>query len=117
MQKAKAGIAQGEALLAKLAEMASPMPTIGKQQAGSLFQKLEDVTYLACDRHLNVLDPEMVVIGGGVSNLDDLLFDPVRRVVKENLGTSPLGDVPIVKAELGADVGVLGAAMLVVAQN
>lgn len=124
-REAKAGIARGESpLLAKLAGDGEPNAKLVGEAArnGDPFSTnlLEDAfTYLGLGivSLLNVLDPEMVVIGGGVSNLDDLLFDPVRRVVKENLGTSPLGDVPIVKAELGADVGVLGAAMLVVAQN
>ena len=124
-REAKAGLKRGESsLLAKLAGAGEPTAKhVGEAaRSGDPFStKLlrESFTYLGLGivSLLNVLDPEMVVIGGGVSNLDDLLFDPVREIVKENFGASPLADVPIVKAELGADVGVLGAAMLVVAQN
>ena len=124
-REAKAGLKRGESpLLAKLGGDGEPTARfVGEAaRAGDPFStKLlqESFTYLGLGiaSLLNVLDPEMVVIGGGVSNLDDLLFDPVRKTVKETLGTSLLADVPIVKAELGSDVGVLGAAMLVVAQH
>lgn len=62
---------------------------------------------------INLFDPEMIVIGGGVAQLGDQLFDPVRRFVRERA----LGDlgskVKILPAELGGDVGILGAATLV----
>lgn len=122
-REAKAGLKRGESpLLAKLVGDGDPTSKDVGQAArkGDPFSaKLlqESFTYLGLGivSLLNVLDPQLVVIGGGVSNLDELLFDPVRKTVKENLGTTRLADVPIVKAELGADVGVLGAAMLVVA--
>ncbi len=122
-REAKAGLKRGESpLLAKLVGDGDPTSKDVGQAArkGDPFStKLlqESFTYLGLGiaSLLNVLDPQLVVIGGGVSNLDELLFDPVRKTVKETLGTSQLADVLIVKAELGADVGVLGAAMLVVA--
>lgn len=60
----------------------------------------------------NVLNPELIVIGGGVSSIGDLLFDTVRETVASR---AMLGNrqVRIVPAALGDDVVLLGAVALV----
>src|SRR3990170_3360082 len=62
---------------------------------------------------VNVLNPAMVVFGGGVSKVGDLLFDTVRRVVRERAFEHPAEAAKIVPAALGDDVGVIGAAAVV----
>jgi glucokinase len=60
-----------------------------------------------------VLDPAVVVIGGGVSAADDLLLDPVRRAFATQLtgrGHRPMLDIR--KARLGNRAGLIGAADL-----
>ncbi len=60
-----------------------------------------------------VLDPELVVIGGGVSATGDLLLDPIRAAYLAHLparGFRP--ELRIVQAELVNDAGVVGAADL-----
>ena len=61
-----------------------------------------------------VLDPEVVVIGGGVSAAGDLLLDPIRKAYLENLparGFRP--ELSVKAAEFVNDAGVIGAADLV----
>lgn len=61
-----------------------------------------------------VLDPEMVVIGGGVSAAGDLLLDPIREAYRAHLpaqGFRP--ELKITAAEFVNDAGVVGAADLV----
>jgi glucokinase len=61
-----------------------------------------------------VLDPEIVVIGGGVSAAGDLLLDPIREAYLEHLparGFRP--ELKIAVAEFVNDAGVVGAADLV----
>jgi glucokinase len=61
-----------------------------------------------------VLDPELVVIGGGVSAAGDLLLDPIRKAYREHLparGYRP--ELKITTAEFVNDAGVVGAADLV----
>jgi glucokinase len=61
-----------------------------------------------------VLDPEVVVIGGGVSAAGDLLLDPIRKAYLEHLparGYRP--ELKITVAEFVNDAGVVGAADLV----
>ena len=61
-----------------------------------------------------ILDPEIVVIGGGVSAAGELLLDPIRRAFLENMpaqGFRP--ELQIKAAEFVNDAGVVGAADLV----
>lgn len=60
---------------------------------------------------LNILDPECIVLGGGVSNIDSLYTDGVAQarsfIFNNRLSTK------IVRNQLGDSAGVFGAAMLV----
>jgi len=58
-----------------------------------------------------ILSPQMVVIGGGVAQAGDLLFDPIRRTVRERAHVTPIEKIQIVPAQLGTDAGLIGAAM------
>ncbi|MCR4425330.1 MAG: ROK family protein [Firmicutes bacterium] len=59
---------------------------------------------------LNLLNLQMVVVGGGVSRTGDILFDTVRATVSLRAFAYAARDVAIVPAALGEDVGALGAA-------
>ncbi|WP_432662222.1 ROK family glucokinase [Wukongibacter baidiensis] len=60
----------------------------------------------------SVIDPEIFVLGGGISKAGTFLLDKVRAEVLKNkyFKTLPVGD--IVLAELSNDAGIIGAAML-----
>lgn len=67
---------------------------------------------------VNVLDSEIVVIGGGLVEVGDLLLDPVRSAYAELvMGTTHREPVPIVAAELGEQAGAWGAALLASART
>ncbi len=66
---------------------------------------------------INILNPDKVVIGGGIAQAGDLLFDPIRTTVEVNALYEPLQAVEIVPAQLGDDAGVLGGAALVIGKN
>jgi glucokinase len=61
----------------------------------------------------NIFNPEAIVIGGGVSNLGERLLAPARRVVMERAFPLSARTARIVRAELGEDSGVIGAAVFV----
>jgi glucokinase len=62
---------------------------------------------------VNVLDPQIVVVGGGGGLAGDLLLDPAREAFREAVeGPDYRPGVPIVAAELGNDAGAVGAAAL-----
>jgi len=66
---------------------------------------------------VNIFNPEMIIIGGGVANMGDLLLDPARQVVKERAFSLPGEAVRIVPAQLGNDAGLLGAAVFAFQQK
>jgi glucokinase len=62
---------------------------------------------------VNVLDPEVVVLGGGVGEAGDLLLGPLREAYLAAVeGADVRPEVPIVPARLGNDAGAIGAALL-----
>lgn len=64
---------------------------------------------------VNVLDPEVVVIGGGVGEAGDLLLGPLRAAYLAAVeGADVRPEVPIVPARLGNDAGAIGAALLAI---
>lgn len=62
---------------------------------------------------ISLLDPEMVVIGGGVSQIGEPLFLRLRRIVPTRSINQFAAATPIVPAQLGPSVGILGAAAVV----
>ncbi len=66
---------------------------------------------------VNIFNPEMIIIGGGVANMGDLLLNPARQVVNERAFSLPARAVSIVPAQLGNDAGLLGAAVFAFQQT
>jgi glucokinase len=62
---------------------------------------------------VNVLDPQIVVVGGGAVVAGDLLLDPARAAFVDSVeGEEYRPRVPLVAARLGNDAGAVGAASL-----
>ena len=59
---------------------------------------------------INILDPDVVVLGGGLSNIP-FLYDEGKNLVYKNI-FSDLADTPILKNKLGDSAGVIGASLL-----
>lgn len=59
---------------------------------------------------VNIVDPDVIILGGGVSNIG-ALYDRARDVVREHV-FNPTFDTPILKHSLGDSAGVFGAALL-----
>ncbi|MGG7179441.1 ROK family protein [Clostridium paraputrificum] len=59
-----------------------------------------------------IFDPQVVIIGGGVSKAGDIVFDKVKEVVKKRCFKAMAEACEIVPAGLGTDAGVVGAVAL-----
>lgn len=59
---------------------------------------------------VTLINPEMIIIGGSVARMGNLLLDPVRRMVKDKTFPLMVKKLKIVRARLGEDAGLLGAA-------
>lgn len=70
--------------------------------------------YLACgiNNLINIFQPQKIVFGGGVAGYGEKLLAPLRELVQKELISAPCGQAELVKASLGNDAGIIGAAML-----
>ncbi len=62
---------------------------------------------------VNIFNPEMIIVGGGVGKMGELLLKPARKVVSERAFQFPASVVRIVSSELGDNSGVFGAVAFV----
>lgn len=62
---------------------------------------------------INFLNPEMVVIGGGISQAGEVLWGPLMDTVRANALAEALEVCRVVPAALGEDAGILGGVVLV----
>ncbi len=73
------------------------------------------IKYVACGliNIVNALQPEIICVGGGICNEGDTLMTPLKRFVQaERYSIHSKIQTKIMKAELGNDAGVIGAALL-----
>lgn len=67
---------------------------------------------------LHLFNPEIVIVGGGVTNLGDRLFKPMRQAIEKYcIDDAYWRDLVITTPALGDDVSVVGAAALVVTKG
>lgn len=85
----------------------------GDSFARSLVDELAEWVGLGLANLIAMLDPETIVIGGGVVTAGDLLLDPARQAVSRQLmGAEHRPETPIVPARYGAEAGMIGAGLL-----
>lgn len=61
---------------------------------------------------IQVYNPEVVIIGGGISQAGDLLLGPIQRTIDWRAQMVPASSAAIVPAALGDDAGMVGGAVL-----
>lgn len=66
---------------------------------------------------VNLLNPEKIVIGGGISKSSRFFFPEIRRQIKQRAMPVQAKMVRVVKARLGDDTGLIGASVLVDAER
>ncbi len=62
---------------------------------------------------VNIFNPQMIIVGGGMGKMGELLLQPARQVVAERAFRHPASIVRIVTSELGDNSGVFGAVAFV----
>lgn len=84
----------------------------GDELAIEVFRRMGVYLGIGLASLINVLNPEIVVIGGGLSNGWELFEKHMHQQVLERAFPIPARRVKIVRAECGDDAGLLGAARL-----
>jgi glucokinase len=85
----------------------------GDSLAISAFARAGEYLGIAVANYLAVFDPSIVIFGGGVSQVGDLVFIPFKESLRKHVfHPHYLDDLIITNAALGDDAGLLGALAL-----
>lgn len=84
----------------------------GDEEMKGLFKQLARGLGVGIANMINIFNPDVVAIGGGVSNAGALLVDPAIEEAKKWTLAAPMREARIVLAELGPEAGVIGAALV-----
>jgi glucokinase-like ROK family protein len=95
------------------AEMVADAAKQGDPVAGGVFERAAEYLGIGIANLINLLNPEAVVIGGGVAQAGDILFDKVRKTVLARSLKKIAKDVQILPATFGMKASVMGAVSLV----
>ena len=66
---------------------------------------------------IHIFNPEVIILGGGVTLMGDQLLGPAKKIVQQRAMKAPREAVRIVLAQLGNDVGLVGAGALIYYYN
>ncbi|MBU2540952.1 MAG: ROK family protein [Candidatus Omnitrophica bacterium] len=94
-------------------EQLSKLARGGNRKALLIWKDMAQKLGIALSGLINVFNPELIVIGGGLANAGDILFSKVRQTVKERAMRPHSEVVKIVRASLGVNAGSIGASVLV----
>ena len=103
----------GGSIEAVNAQIVSEAARRGDALAASVMKEVATNLGIGIVSFLHAFDPEIIVIGGGMSNSLDLLLDGINAEIDIHAMGNLKGSRPVVKSKLGDDVGLLGAAALV----
>jgi glucokinase len=84
----------------------------GDSAARDVIQLIGERVGVAIASYVNIFNPEMVVVGGGVMGAGEMLLEPARREVQKRALPPSRDNVSIVAAEFGHEAGMVGAAAL-----
>ena len=84
----------------------------GDETAKTVFDGYVHALAVGIINIINMLDPEVIVLGGGVSAAGEYLLDAVRAEVEKHIFYKTMPHAHIELAQLGPDAGIIGAAML-----
>ena len=84
---------------------------LGEKTAVATMERLRDKFGEAIAAVINIIDPDAIVIGGGVGNIDLLYSEETRGAIRKFL-FNPTLSTQILRPRLGDSAGVFGAAML-----
>lgn len=75
----------------------------------------EEVGYnlgIAFANIVNIVDPEVIIIGGGVIESSDLFLSKIKKIMREYIHSTESKKIKVIKGKLGEHAGAIGAALL-----
>ncbi|MGB7068055.1 MAG: ROK family protein [Pyrinomonadaceae bacterium] len=89
----------------------------GDELALEVFRSMGSYLGIALAGLINVLNPEVIVIGGGAASGWDLFINQLQDVVQKRSFREPAERAKLMRSGLGDDSGILGAARLALSSN
>ncbi|MBU0686578.1 MAG: ROK family protein [Candidatus Margulisbacteria bacterium] len=91
------------------AEVIARAAKAGDALAKEIIHEIVDVLAKGFAGIVNILNPSLIVVGGGLANIGSLLFTPLNKRVKKYALPTTGRAVKVIKAKLGDHAGVIGA--------
>jgi glucokinase len=81
--------------------------------AEKIYEEIGEMLGLACANIVNLIDPEIIIVGGGVLESSDLFLNFARKIIKKHIINPEAQKIKISKGKFGQLAGAVGAALLI----
>jgi len=78
-----------------------------------IFKQIGTIIGVGLASVINLLNPEKIIIGGGVADAGDILLNPIRNAIADRAMPIQASSVSVVPAQLANAAGVIGASLLI----
>ncbi|MBS6603564.1 MAG: ROK family protein [Brachyspira sp.] len=85
----------------------------GDPVARRIFTRMGEYIGIGMASVVNLLNPERIIVGGGVADAGDILLNPLKETIKKRAMKIAGETVQVVPAQLGNTAGVIGASLLI----
>uniref|UniRef100_UPI0040268E91 ROK family protein n=1 Tax=Candidatus Scatousia sp. TaxID=3085663 RepID=UPI0040268E91 len=85
----------------------------GDPVARRIFTRMGEYIGIGMASVVNLLNPERIIVGGGVADAGDILLTPLKETIKKRAMKIAGETVQVVPAQLGNTAGVIGASLLI----
>ena len=93
-------------------EALTSLAKFGNKKAIAIWVDVAEKLSVALAGVVNLLNPDKIVIGGGVSKAGEFILNPLRKELKKRAMKDQAAHVKIIAAKLGTDAGIIGASLL-----
>jgi glucokinase len=102
----------GGSIEAVTSEMVGAAYESGDPVAREVLQETVEVVSLWLSNIVDLLEPDVMILGGGVAAMLGSSFDEIRRRIQQYCVNSRAAEIPLLQARYGADAGIAGGAAL-----
>ncbi|MFH0887019.1 MAG: ROK family protein [bacterium] len=88
------------------------MASQGNKNAIKVINEAAKLIGIAFANYANLINPEVIIIGGGVAKMGNILLNPIRKYLKIYAQDVCAARVKVIPAKLGDKIGAFGAASL-----
>jgi glucokinase len=94
-------------------EMVGTAYLAGDPLAKQVLHETTELLALWLGNIVDLLEPDVMIVGGGVAAMLNPFFDEVRRLLPDYCVNSRVQEIPLLMAHYGADAGIAGGAALI----